>query len=83
MLSQKWLELGSINQARVGGHIWKKSDLKYDFMGTINLISPFSSCAIAGFDPSGLDDVKLDDVDDTLDDIARGHSGVSQCLLVS
>ena len=32
---------------------------------------------------SGLDDVKLDNVDDALDDIARGNPCLSQCLLVT
>jgi len=42
----------------------------------------FTQPAGTQFQPSGLDDVKLDDVDDALNDVAGGHPCVPQCLLV-
>ena len=70
LLSQKWQELGSMNQARVGADIiWNMAHL-------------FTQPAGTPFRPSGLDDVKLDNVDDALDDVAGGHPCISQCLLV-
>ena len=70
LLSQKWQELGSMNQARVGADvIWKMARF-------------FTQPAGTQFQPSGLDDVKLDNVDDALDDVAGGHPCISQCLLV-
>ena len=71
LLSQKWQELGSMNQARVGADIiWNMAHL-------------FTQPAGTPFQPSGLDDVKLDNIDDALDDVAGGHHGLSHRLLVT